>query len=72
MHVQHSTRVVFAGTAMLVAGILTDVLGSELQLLSILIFSLAISIAGAVVAIRGVFEFMAEKIASRASKRRSV
>jgi len=66
---RHSVRVLIAGVAMLIVGIFTDIIGAKYQLLFLLVISLGLAIAGALVAMRGLLEFLGERFSSRASRR---
>jgi hypothetical protein len=55
-------RVLLTGLALLICSIATDVAGSSLQSLALLVVSFAIGIAGAVVAFRGMIEFLGELV----------
>ena len=57
----HAYRAVLAGVTLLVGSIVLDLAGSALQSLPVLILSFALGIAGAVVAVRGLLEFIAER-----------
>jgi hypothetical protein len=48
------------GIGLILSAIATDLIGSTYQLLVVLIFSLALAVAGAVIAIRGMVEFIGE------------
>jgi hypothetical protein len=52
--------VLLTGLALLICSIALDVSGSRLQSLALLVFSFATGIAGAVVAFRGMIEFLGE------------
>ena len=69
---RHSERVLIVGAALLVGGIVADIIGTKYQILFLLIFSFGLAIAGALVAMRGLFEFLGERFSSRASKRPNV
>ncbi len=64
-----STRVLLTGIALLLIGILSDLIGEKYQLLAVLILSLGLSVAGALVAVRGMLEFLADRLSNSASKR---
>lgn len=59
-YVRHSARMLLAGIGLILSAIATDLIGSTYQLLVVLILSLALAVAGAVVAIRGMVEFLGE------------
>jgi len=65
---RHSARVLIAGVAMLMGGIFTDIIGTRYQLLFLLVISLGLAIAGALVAMRGMLEFLGERFSSRANR----
>lgn len=50
------------GVVLLFSSLTLDILGSELQSLGVLIVSFILGIAGAVVAVRGVLEFLGERL----------
>ena len=56
-----SIRSIGVGVALLFLAIALDATGSLLQSLPILILSFALAIAGAVVCVRGVIEFLADR-----------
>jgi len=53
-------RALFLGLAMLLGSIALDLIGSQLQSLYVLVLSFAFGIAGAIVALRGLVDFLAE------------
>ena len=59
---RHSVQVLALGIALLLGAMSADVIGTAYQLLFLLILSLVLAVAGAVVAIRGMFEFLGERI----------
>jgi esterase/lipase len=67
--VRSSTRVMAVGVALLLGGLFTDLIGQKYQLLAVLILSLSLSIAGALVALRGMLEFLGERLSNRANTR---
>jgi len=60
--VPHPGRVVLAGVAMVVGSLTLDLLGSDYGMLPVLILSFALGIAGALVAFRGLVEFIAGRL----------
>jgi hypothetical protein len=48
------------GIGLILSAIATDLIGSTYQLLVVLVLSLALAVAGAVVAVRGMVEFLGE------------
>jgi hypothetical protein len=59
-YVRRSARMLLVGIGLILSAIATDLIGSTYQLLVVLIFSLALAVAGAVIAIRGMVEFIGE------------
>ena len=55
-------QALFLGLVMLFGSIALDLVGSQLQSLYVLIISLAVGIAGAIVALRGLVEFLGELV----------
>ena len=55
---------VIVGLTMLLGAIGLDYLGASLQSLSIIVISMIVSIAGALVGIRGLLEFLGERFSS--------
>ncbi len=58
---RHSVKVLLAAVSMLFGSIALDLAGSYLQNLVILVISFALGIAGALVAIRGLVEFLGDR-----------
>jgi hypothetical protein len=58
----HSARVLLVGILLIFGSLATDWIGSTFQLLLVLIFSLALAVAGAVIAVRGMIEFLGERV----------
>ena len=58
----HSIRILLIGVALLLGSISLDLAGTFLQSLIVLILSFALGIAGALVAIRGIVEFISERV----------
>jgi hypothetical protein len=58
---RHSVTVLLAGASMLVGAIVLDLAGAYFQSLPLLIVSFAFGIAGALVAVRGLMEFLGER-----------
>lgn len=59
---RHQYRPLFVGVLLLLLAIALDLLGSYLQSLAVLVVSFACGIAGAVVSIRGIIDFMSERL----------
>ena len=59
---RHSAKVLAVGAALLIGAIASDLLGSAMQQLSVLVLSLALAVAGAVLALRGMLEFVGERL----------
>ena len=53
---------VSVGVTLLFGSLALDVIGSELQSLSVLVLSFIVGVAGAVVALRGILDFLGEKL----------
>ena len=60
---KHSVQVLSTGVLLLIAAIATDLVGAQYQLLALLILSFVLAVAGAVVAVRGMFEFFGDRAA---------
>ncbi|MGD0637637.1 MAG: hypothetical protein ABSA72_06335 [Nitrososphaerales archaeon] len=58
----HSVRILLTGVLLLLGSITLDLVGSSLQSLVLLVISFAFGIAGALVAIRGLVEFLGERV----------
>ena len=58
----HSSRVLLVGVTLILSAMVTDWIGSTYQLLLVLIVSLAMAVAGAVISIRGLMEFLGERL----------
>ncbi len=58
----HSGRILLTGMLLLLGSITLDLVGSSLQSLVILVLSFALGVAGALVAIRGLVEFLGERV----------
>jgi hypothetical protein len=58
--VRHPVRVLLLGVALLFGALASDLIGANYQALGVLIFSFALAIAGAVIAMRGVMDFLGE------------
>jgi hypothetical protein len=56
-----AAQAVSVGVLLLLSAIVLDLAGSALQSIFVLIISFALGIAGAVVAVRGLIEFIAER-----------
>jgi hypothetical protein len=59
---RHSARILLVGIALILSAMVADWIGSTFQLLLVLIFSLALAVAGAVVSIRGMLEFLGDRL----------
>ncbi len=59
---RHSSRVLVVGVLLLLGAMASDLVGSDLQMLYVLVFSLALAVAGALMAVRGMLEFLGERI----------
>ena len=57
---RHSVRVILVGVALLFGAFASDLIGSDFQVLGVLILSLALAIAGAFVAMRGVLDLLGD------------
>jgi hypothetical protein len=57
----HAYRALAIGVTLLFGSIVLDLAGGALQSIFVLIISFALGIAGAVVAVRGLIEFIAER-----------
>jgi len=60
--VRHSSRILLVGIGLIFAAMATDWIGSTYQLLLVLMFSLVLAVAGAIVSIRGMFEFLGDRL----------
>jgi hypothetical protein len=60
--VLHSSRVLLVGITLIFSAMVTDWIGSTYQLLLVLVVSLAMAVAGAVISIRGLMEFLGERL----------
>jgi len=58
----HSVRVLLIGAGLLLGSIVLDIAGTFLQSILVLILSFAIGIAGALMAVRGIVEFVSERV----------
>lgn len=56
-----AVRALGLGVGLLAAALLLDLAGSSLRSLPLLVLSLAVAVAGAVVAVRGVIELVSER-----------
>jgi hypothetical protein len=59
---RHSVRVILVGVALLLGALASDLVGSHLQLLGVLIVSFALAVAGAVVAMRGMIDWLGDVV----------
>jgi len=59
---RHSARILLVGIALILSAMATDWIGSTFQVLLVLVVSLALAVAGAVVSIRGMLEFLGERL----------
>jgi hypothetical protein len=59
---RRSARAVLAGVVLVVTAMALDIIGTSYGLLALLILSFALAVAGAIVAIRGIVEFVGERL----------
>ena len=59
---RQSVRILLVGVGLLLGALASDLIGSDLQILGILVISLALAVAGAVIAMRGMLEFFGEAL----------
>ncbi|HVC27760.1 MAG TPA: hypothetical protein VND40_06320 [Nitrososphaerales archaeon] len=59
---RHSARILLVGIALILSAMATDWIGSTYQLLVVLVLSLALAVAGAVISVRGVMEFLGDAL----------
>jgi hypothetical protein len=59
---RQSVRIILVGVGLLLGALASDLIGSDLQILGILVISLALAVAGAVVAMRGMLEFLGDVV----------
>jgi len=59
---RQSVRIILVGVGLLLGALASDLIGSDLQILGVLVISLALAVAGAVVAMRGVLEFLGDVV----------
>jgi hypothetical protein len=59
---RQSVRIILVGVGLLLGALASDLIGSDLQTLGILVISLALAVAGAVVAMRGMLEFLGDVV----------
>jgi hypothetical protein len=59
---RHSARILLAGITLIFAAMATEWIGSTYQLLLVLVVSLALAVAGAVISIRGMIEFLGDRV----------
>lgn len=59
---RHSVRVTLTGVAFVVAAMGLDLLGASYGALAVLVASFALGVAGAIVAVRGIVEFVGESL----------
>lgn len=57
---RHGIRAILLGVGLLFAALASDLIGSDLQAIGVLVVSLALAIAGAVVAMRGMLDLFGE------------
>jgi hypothetical protein len=60
--VRHSVRVVLVGVALLFGALASDLVGVNYQALGVLVLSMALAIAGAVIAMRGMMDLLGELV----------
>jgi hypothetical protein len=53
-------RVVLLGVSLLIGALASDLVGANYQALGVLVFSFALAIAGAVLAMRGMMDFLSD------------
>jgi hypothetical protein len=58
---RRSVRALLLGVGLLLLALVGDLVGTDFQILVVLIVSFALAIAGSVIAIRGMFEFLSER-----------
>jgi hypothetical protein len=58
---RHSLRVLLVGFTLLFGAIAFDLVGASFQILGVIIFSFILAISGAVVAVRGMLEYLSER-----------
>jgi hypothetical protein len=58
----HSVRILLIGVVLLLGSIALDLLGAYLQSIVVLVVSFALGVAGALVAVRGVVEFLGDHV----------
>lgn len=68
--VPNSAKVLLVGIIVLLGGLSADLIGQKYQTLIVLILSLGLSVAGAMLAVRGMIEFLSERLSNRANKQR--
>jgi len=60
--VQHSVRVLLTGVVLLLGSMALDLAGASAQSAVVLVASFTLAIAGALIAIRGLVEFIGERV----------
>ena len=58
---RHSLQVLLTGVGLLIAAIISDIIGSNYQVLLLVLISAILAIGGAFVAVRGMFEVLADR-----------
>lgn len=58
---RQSVRVLLVGFGLLFGAIAFDLIGANLQILPVIIFSFILAISGALVAVRGMLEYLSER-----------
>lgn len=59
---RQSLRVILVGVALLLGALVSDLIGADDQALGVLVLSLALAVAGAVVAVRGMMDLLGEVV----------
>jgi hypothetical protein len=57
---RHGVRVIIIGVVLLLGALASDLIGSRMQMLGVLVLSFALAIAGAMLAMRGMLDFLGE------------
>lgn len=58
---RHSVNLLLVGFALLFGAIAFDLIGANLQILAVIIFSFILAISGAVIAVRGMLEYLSDR-----------
>lgn len=59
---RHSERILATGLALIFSALATDWIGSTYQLLTVLVLSFILAVAGAVISVRGLVEFLGDRL----------